>query len=706
MGNFARSFLQILAMTKRALMSMSAALALLLSSTQTLANDYTPALTGFLGLNTVPSARMHDSGTLTATVSTLDPYQHSSLGFQLDDALWVGLRQSAEISSLKDDAERLYPGMDLKLRLLTENRSRPEISIGLQSAIGHKRMAGEYLALSKRYKSFDFTGGIGWGRFGSAGHFDNPLKSVSSHFGEERRLDGEDPQKPSDWFTGEKAGLFAGIEYFTPLKGLSIKADYGADRYEAEKAAFDYEPAAPWSIGASYTPWDWLNANLAMQGADKIMARLTLLTNPQNWGWGAFEKPDTKPFRPYRGQTTDTALMAHEALKNGFSLKEVTLHPPHSVRGTLELDPRHNMPFEAGRAMRAVASNAGPDIEQFEITTRLMGLQGPSLSLNRADFEKAHALNHGSAEEIWKNAEINAQKDEQWRAYAPGEGNFKYGFILDTQSSLSEEDTGGLYRTSAIANVMRPELFGFLTAGAGLRLNLADNLNRLTDIRPRSFLPVRSDVDVFAARTLAVDHNYLSFMHTLRPNLHGQFTLGYLEEMYAGFGGEILYRPYDSRWAIGAESWIALKRDPFTDLNLGLTGDRLLTGHLNIHYDLPHHDLTAHLKLGRFLAEDIGGTLSLSRTFRNGTALEGFVTMTDKEDFDLFGGTTHSYSGLKLSIPLGGLTHVPDGVRKDFTFAPLGRDLGQAVDTPLPLYELTEPFSLRHIEAYWNDILE
>ena len=111
------------------------------------AHEYTPALQGPLGLNSVPSARMSESGTISIGSSTLDPYLHGYIGFQLDKSLYVGLRQSAEISNLNDDADRLYPGVDLKLRLLDETRLRPAIALGLQSAVGHKRMAGEYLAL-------------------------------------------------------------------------------------------------------------------------------------------------------------------------------------------------------------------------------------------------------------------------------------------------------------------------------------------------------------------------------------------------------------------------------------------------------------------------------------------------------------------------------------------------------------------------------
>lgn len=179
---------------------------------------------------------------------------------------------------------------------------------------------------------------------------------------------------------------------------------------------------------------------------------------------------------------------------------------------------------------------------------------------------------------------------------------------------------------------------------------------------------------------------------------------GYLEEMYGGAGGEILYRPHNARWAIGAESFLAFKRDPETSLNLGFNGARLLSGHINGWYDLPLWDLTMNAKIGRYLAEDVGGTLALQKHFHNGAVLEGYVTVTDQSDFDLFGGTTHADHGIRLSLPLGGFKNVPRNTSADFTFKPFGRDIGQKLDNPLPLYELTEGFSTRHMAEYWEDI--
>jgi hypothetical protein len=173
---------------------------------------------GQAGTLTTPNARHFKAGTFGLHIGTLDPYIHYGIGLEVFDGLHAQLRQTAEVSSAKDDADRLFPGVDLKLRLVRENLYRPEISTGLTSAIGHKRMAGEYIAASKRRGDFDFTAGIGWGRYGTAAHFDNPLSAFGQHFDTDRDLNGEGANGPENWFTGENIGFFASTVWSCPME--------------------------------------------------------------------------------------------------------------------------------------------------------------------------------------------------------------------------------------------------------------------------------------------------------------------------------------------------------------------------------------------------------------------------------------------------------------------------------------------------------
>lgn len=677
-------------------------------SASALANNinYSSSLTGPLGLNTVPNARMDEEGTVSAGISTLDPYLHTYLGFQIAEPLFIGVRQTAEVSNLNEDADRLYPGVDLKLRILEETKYRPEIALGLQSALGHKRMAGEYLALSKRYKNFDFTAGIGWGRYGTAAHFENPLKAISNHFGRARELDGEIPNTAHDWFTGENIGIFGGIEYFTPIDGLSIKADYGADRYIAESAAFNFDAPEPWSIGLNYASTDWLDAGIALQGTDKVMARINLSGTPSKWPFTASEKEDISPLLPARSSLKSGERMKLDARNDGALLYALTTDEK-TTKASLDLSPDSSTPSQIKTAAINISNNAGTDIETIMLRPSVYNLKGPRISLNRRDLERTLAHRQGSSVEIWNNAEFDTGGISNDKTSPFTLIQFKrqhYKFILDNQMSVAEEDNGLLYRTALLANAEGPTFFGLLHSGGALRLNIKDNLERLNKIRPRAILPVRSDVEQFANKTFSIENTYLTYTHSFTPNWHMQITGGLLEEMYGGLGGEILYRPFGKRYAFGAELWNANKRDPDSFLAADYTGDGLLTGHLNGWYDFAERDLTLKASVGRYLADDFGGTLSLVKGFDNGAKLEGFVTVTNKADFDLFGGLTHAHHGIRLSLPLGSIKHIPDGSEIRVSAIPFGRDIGQSINAPIKLYDATEPLSYDHIARHWRDI--
>lgn len=669
------------------------------------AQGHSTNLYGALGLNTIPNARMDDTGTIRAQLSHLDPYLHGFMGIQIADPLYIGIRQSAEFSSYENDAKNVYPGIDAKLRLVKESAHIPEISFGVQSGLGHKRQAGEYLAFSKRYHNFDFTGGIGWGRFASAAHIDNPLKALGAHFDKDRSLDGQNPNKPQNWLTGQNIGLFAGVEYFTSIDGLSLKADYGGDAYEAEKAAFNFRPAAPWSLGFNYKPWNFLDFGVAAQGTEKIMARLSFQGNIKDWPNQSRQAKPTTALAPYRTDSTLPTLMERQAERDHVNLSNVTTNQ-HSASAAIHYRQNHSAPDQLGKAAIHMANNAGPSIELFKLSPYSQGLRGPDISLMRRSLESTLAHNNGSSDEIWHATSFNHSFSgfQKYRLSEYNDYDFKgFNVTFDNQISLSEEDTSLLRRSSLIVETTAPHQFKYFTSGLGLRLNLSDNLGKLERKRPRSPTPIKSDVYDFADRFFALDTAYIALPHTIMPDLHSNIIAGYVSEHFAGLGGEVLYRPFDKRFAIGADTWMVKKRNPYTFANLGTQNTSLFTAHVNAWYDIPKADITVGVKAGRYLAKDFGISASLAKDFENGASLEGYVSISDKSDRDLFGGKTSADHGIRLNIPLGGFKYTPNtDVR--VTAAPFGRDIGQFVNNPFPLYKATEKFSLSHITKHWKEL--
>lgn len=674
----------------------------------------TTSLMGPLGLNTVPSARMDSAGTVRAGTTFMDPYVQAHIGMQIAKPLYISLRQTALSSDIDGNAERLYPGVDFKLRLLEESAHVPEIAIGLQSAFGHKRMAAEYLAATKRYGNFDFTGGMAWGRLGSAAHVGNPLKSISEHFGKKRDLDGEMPNEMRDWFTGEDIGFFAGVEYFPPwADGLSFKADWGADRYVREAAANGYNAPKPWSVGLNLHTLPWMNVGAALVGGEMVMGTVTFQGPFSGWPLRDAQQADPVMMRPYR-----TGLALPDEMERSAAREDITLYDTsrdiHRATSFMEIDGHTPLPQEMGRAARHMANHAGESVEALEIVPTHYGLRGPMVRLMRTDLERAFIHGQGSPQEIWRNTEIVENLSENIHGPAwkqPFHNGLLKGLasrlslVIDNRLTLSEEENGALYRSSAVLEEKYQTGAHVMTGGA-FRLDLKNNLYNLNEYRLPNLLPVRGNEDRFADQRFSLDRLYTSYLTTLKTGLHAGVTGGYLEEMYSGLGGEILYRPWGKTFAIGADLWQVLKREPDSFLEMGFNGDHILSGHVNAWYEFPASDMTLQLRAGRYLAGDVGGTVALEKRMDNGVRISGFVTATDQADFDVFGGTTNLYSGLQLSIPLGSTRFLPPGSRMDTRVAPLGRNTGQALDAPLPLYEVTDKLSTRHISRQWPSVAE
>ena len=664
----------------------------------------TPSLMGPIGLNLTPSARFDKAGTVSASLSTADPYSHLVIGTQITDDIYIGLRQTAEISKLTELSDELYPGMDLKLRLLNETTYIPAIALGLQSAFGHKRMAGEYIVASKRFGNFDLSGGAAWGRLGSAAHISNPLGIISGHFDGARALDGDNPNDPGDWFTGKDIGFFAGIEYALPHSHFSFNADWGADRYVRELAAIDgFTAPDPWSISLDYHPADWINANIGVIGGDTVMGRITLRQLVQKWPGKRQEYSSPPPVYPFK-----TGDYSAEELELATANDDVFISRPvkdgTTLHAKINLTHAASTPKTFGRLMRHAAFKGGAEIRSIHVTPVSRGLEGRRFKLFTDDIRRAIAQKNGSPEEIWHNADIS-EADTKANLNFPATVQLGH-FILEQDISLAEEDSSLITRTS-LFHEAENRLFKNIFFGTRTRVNLGDNLERLNDF---AFLndddPVRSDINRFADQQVGFDRIYLAAIATPYPDLHLGLAAGYLEEVYSGIAGEVLYRPFGKTFAAGVSMAQVRRRDPATTLNFGLESGSTTTGHLNLYYELPNTTLTLDTQLGRFLAGDWGGSFGVTNHFANGAKLRGFVTATNESDQDVFGGDSNFYSGIQFTLPIGNAPFLPNGSQLRTNFQPIGRDKGQKLHTPLDLYSRSEAISYRHIRQNWPDIIK
>jgi hypothetical protein len=264
------------------------------------------------------------------------------------------------------------------------------------------------------------------------------------------------------------------------------------------------------------------------------------------------------------------------------------------------------------------------------------------------------------------------------------------------------DSSGVLLSRSSIVGTATETLGNHFLIGGGLRLNTSN------DIIPAlpSSNDVRSDVWRFAGIRVETDRLYGAWLASPARDFHLKIDAGMLEEMYGGIGSEILWRPFGKTYALGAQAWSLWKRDPDHADAIAFEGPRTFSGFLTSYYEFPDSNLTLKASIGRYLAGDFGGTLALAKRMDDGIAINADLTVTNRADTDTFGHASHIYTGFTITVPLDYRRHIPKGADGRLRIGPLTRDSGAAIDDPLPLYDLTEPFSARQIVRHWNEITD
>ena len=197
------------------------------------------------------------------------------------------------------------------------------------------------------------------------------------------------------------------------------------------------------------------------------------------------------------------------------------------------------------------------------------------------------------------------------------------------------------------------------------------NLERQSD----STLPhVRSDfLKYFARGQTGIGQLDAEYRFRIAPTVFAAAKAGYLESMFAGGGGEILWRPEGQRWALGADAYEVWQRG--FDRLFDLQRYHVFTGHVSLYYVSPWYDLNFVLSAGQYLAGDRGLTFQMTRRFSTGVEIGAFFTKTNISSAQFGEGSFDK--GILIRIPLGWALPIETQGRWDMDLRPVQRDGGQ-----------------------------
>jgi hypothetical protein len=267
---------------------------------------------------------------------------------------------------------------------------------------------------------------------------------------------------------------------------------------------------------------------------------------------------------------------------------------------------------------------------------------------------------------------------------SPARPRLEHGLGLDLDYTFGSPDAFVLYSVGVVERA-RLWLRDDTWVRAALRLNLIDNYDRYQFTAPSDLPRVRTFAREYAT-TSRVTMPVLQATHARQVGERQFWSAyaGYFEEMFGGVGTEWLYRPFPSRSAFGVDINYVAQRD--FEQDFGFQDYRVATGHATLYLDTGWHDILATASAGRYLAGDWGGTLALSRVFRNGIVMGAFATRTNAGA--KFGEGSFD-KGLTVAIPFDALfTRSTDGIGS-ITWRPLLRDGGAKLSRQDPLYSVT-----------------
>lgn len=671
---------------------------------------------GVAGLVDMPSGESMQDGLLTASSSHFGPISRTTLSFQISPRLsgsfrYGGTRNWDDVVGSR--FETYYDrSFDLRYQVLNEGRYVPAVTIGLQDFIGTGLQSGEYIAATKNFgRGIKVTAGLGWGRLGS-------YESLGSPFGSDRpsSLDGDEggDVNTGQWFKGPMAA-FGGVEWQINDK-WGVKAEYSSDAYVQESDVRQtFERSSPFNFGVEYQPNRAVRLGAYYMYGSEIGFAAHFLLDPKIRPGGGIADlaPTPVKLRPVRSADPEAwspewvdqpgvAEVLRENLVKRLEDDGIVIEAISFTGSSVDLrirNARYDAETQAlGRVARALSQVMPASVETFEIVPVVNGIATSKIVLRRTDVE---ALEYApdNAQAIGARALVtNAGPLPDGALY--GEDlypKFEWSVLPYIRTSLFDPDNP-LRGDAGLRFSATYDLAPGLILSGSVTQKIVGNLDQSergsTSVLPR----VRSDVAKYN-RTDGPALESLTAALYVRPgdNLYGRVTAGYLERMFGGVSAELLWKRPESPLAVGAEVNYARQRD--FDLGLGFQDYDIVTGHVSAYYNFGGGYM-GQLDVGRYLAGDVGATVSLDREFANGWKVGAFATITDvsAEDF----GEGSFDKGIRLSIPVNWITGKPTRQVFSSTLRPLTRDGGARLNVQGRLFDTVRDYHDPMLDAQWG----
>lgn len=695
---------------------------------------------GATGLMDMPSGEAQPDGLVTMSTAHFGPISRTTLSFQATPRLsasfrFLGIRDWNKFCQPNcnpnsvDRFDTYYDrSFDLRYQVLQESRYIPAVTVGLQDFAGTGILSGEYIAATKHVGSkVKVTAGLGWGRLGSYGEIGSPL-------GERDPIEvGEGGNVNfGQWFRGPVAP-FAGIEW-TPNDKWTLKAEYSSDDYVTEaQERGTFERSSPFNFGVEYKVQDAIRVGAYyMYGSELgIAAHFSLDPHKRPLSGVSTPAPDPVLLRPSRAADPEAwsaewvtqesaAPILLSNLNKRLAPDGIAVEQMGYTGSTVQVRIRNDrLDAEAqaiGRTARALAHVMPASVEVFEIVPMADGIPASRVTLRRSDLE-TYETSGTSIDSMRSRVQISGAGAAPLNTITSDDIYPKFRWSLKPNLRLRVFDQNDPLKYGIGAKLAAEyELRPGLSVSGSLTKNIVTNLDERPPVPARSLQPVRSANYAYDSEgDPALESLALHYRTAFSDDVYGRVSIGYLERMFGGVSTEVLWKPVNRRWAVGAELNYVAQRAPDQGLGFNLpqsiyqtdavgteTGPssyRVMTGHVSGYYAFDN-GFHVQLDVGRYLAGDVGATLSVDREFANGWRVGAFATKTDVSSEEFGSGSFDK--GIRIEIPFAWVTGTDSRKSSVTTVRPFGRDGGQRLEVDGRLYDTIRDYHTSGIDDQWG----
>jgi hypothetical protein len=393
----------------------------------------------------------------------------------------------------------------------------------------------------------------------------------------------------------------------------------------------------------------------------------------------ALQAPSTAPHWPKTGQDIQALTQ--------WQVQQIQRQDHTLILDLTESDTAYHRP-RIDKAMAVLQRDAPADITRIELRHRALG---DVLTVDHIDRE-------AWLQPFAQPARTSTPAPAVTHSYPPAH-SLASGNSLQTTAPKLYSLTPGIHLNQSIGG---PDAFvlyqlnlklngqlalpGDVQLSGSLNAGLLNNYDRFKYTAPSDLPRVRTYMREYLTESrLTLPNLYLSRVQRLSTNWTSAVYAGYLESMFAGVGGEMLYRQPGSRWAAGLDINQVKQRDFAQDFSF--RDYKAKTGHASLYWQTPWQDVNMALSVGQYLAQDRGATLSMSRTFDNGVTMGAFATKTNVSAAQFGEGSFNK--GVFWSIPFDAFMTSSSRQTAYFNWTPLTRDGGAMLNRPVQLMNAT-----------------